>query len=348
MAELNASIAESFRETASQGTDEALAAFSRTFGTDITLATGDSGPLQDSGFSADFSQKGLVLVLITGDKGIAILIPSAGGLIPDWCDNPDATGQSKLSTFAQEWGMNLVPDDFFPDDFLAGITQNMYQAVQNGKLGENPGFLELNLNSSAGASTKAWIVWPIEKPQEVLKPIDSAAPAQPEPAPAQPQTPQDTFASVTPDTGNIGNDFGYDPFQGPEFSGEFGEKRITPDDLPGFSRSLLKIRVPVAAVLARARKPIKTILELGIGSVVQFDKSCDELIELELDRTIIANGEAVKVGEKFGLRINTILLPKERFRKVDVRRDGEFKKTRVLPQIIGKAPIKSIEPQNGN
>lgn len=349
MADLNASMVESFIEATKQGTDEALAAYARTFGNQITIEIGESGPLDDAKFSAGFSKRGLALILLTGSEGILILIPSEGGLVPEWCNEPDATGQSKLSTFAQEWGMNLVPDDFFPDDFKAGVTENLYKASQNGKIGDDAGFLELKVTLAGGGTTVVWIVWPISEIDEVLKPISADdAPAAPATPTAPPTPPPATPARPTATAFGLGAKPAatYAAYDSDDYGDDLMGKRMSPDDLPGFSRSLLKIRVPVAAVLARARKPIKTILELGIGSVVQFDKSCDELIELELDRTIIANGEAVKVGEKFGLRINAILLPKERFRRVDVRRDGEFSKMQNLPQIIGKAPIKTLDPQN--
>jgi len=338
MADLNATSAELFVDVANQGFDEAQGAFARTFDKTITLSVAGSGPLDDAAFSAACSQKGLALVLLTGGQGILILIPSDGGLIPAWCDEPDATGKSKLGAFAQEWGMNLVPDDFFPEDFLSGVQSNLYESAKAGKIGPDAGYVEL-LAKSDTSETIIWVVWPVTEPNSVLQPFTPPAAEAPpaEEAPLPPPPPPLTPPPPLPPPPTFA------AYQGTNFDYELS-RHITTEDLPGFSRSVLKIKAPVAAVLARRRMPIKAVLELGIGSIVQFDKSSDELIELELDQTIIANGEAVKVGDKFGLRINSILLPKERFRKVEVRREGEYKKTKRLPQIIGKAPIKSLEP----
>ena len=116
------------------------------------------------------------------------------------------------------------------------------------------------------------------------------------------------------------------------------------EDLPGYARSVLKVKVPVATILARAKKPIKTVLELGVGSIIQFDKSCDEMLDIEVGQTIvIAAAEAVKVGDKFGFRVSSVTLPEERFRRVEVRREGEYNVKLDSPQIIGKAPIKSFD-----
>jgi flagellar motor switch protein FliN len=73
--------------------------------------------------------------------------------------------------------------------------------------------------------------------------------------------------------------------------------------LPTYARGLLRIRVPVTVTLAAQRKPIQEIIELGPGSIVKFDKTCDEPLELMVGERVIATGEVVKVGDKFGLRI---------------------------------------------
>ena len=92
-----------------------------------------------------------------------------------------------------------------------------------------------------------------------------------------------------------------------------GPARVTIDDLPPYSRSLLRIRVPVVVTLAQKRQALSRITELGPGAIIQFDKSCEEMLELEVANKPIALGEAVKVGDKFGLRITSIVLPDERF-----------------------------------
>ncbi len=90
----------------------------------------------------------------------------------------------------------------------------------------------------------------------------------------------------------------------------------TIDDLPQYTRSLLRIKLPVIVTLARSRQPLGRILELGPGSIIHFEKSCEEMLELDVGGRSIATGEAVKVGDKFGLRINSITLPEERFSPV--------------------------------
>jgi flagellar motor switch protein FliN/FliY len=79
------------------------------------------------------------------------------------------------------------------------------------------------------------------------------------------------------------------------------------NQLPAYSRALLQILVPVRVTLASQRKSIQEIIELGPGSIVKFDKTCDEPLELCVGDRPIAQGEVVKVGDKFGLKISGLV-----------------------------------------
>ncbi len=92
--------------------------------------------------------------------------------------------------------------------------------------------------------------------------------------------------------------------------------------LPPYAQSLLKIKVPVKVTLATARRPINKILELGPGAIIQFKKSCDDTLTLEVGEHKVAQGEAVKVGDKFGLWITSMVLPEERFWSVRPQSGG--------------------------
>jgi flagellar motor switch protein FliN/FliY len=77
--------------------------------------------------------------------------------------------------------------------------------------------------------------------------------------------------------------------------------------LPTHARSLLKVRVPLQVTLASQRKSVQEIIELGPGSILKFDKTCDQPLELYLGERPLARGEVVKVGDKFGLRISGLV-----------------------------------------
>ena len=71
---------------------------------------------------------------------------------------------------------------------------------------------------------------------------------------------------------------------------------------PSYAQNLLNIEVPVSVTLAMKKQPLAQIVELAPGSIIQFEKSCEEMLELCVGDHCIARGLAVKVGEKFGLR----------------------------------------------
>jgi flagellar motor switch/type III secretory pathway protein FliN len=83
---------------------------------------------------------------------------------------------------------------------------------------------------------------------------------------------------------------------------------------------LLKIKVPVVASLATTKLPVGRIVEIGPGSIIQFNQSCEQPLSLAVGDHEFAVGEAVKVGEKFGLRITSMVMPDERFLSVRGKR----------------------------
>src|SRR5215471_11065876 len=71
-------------------------------------------------------------------------------------------------------------------------------------------------------------------------------------------------------------------------------QRLT--QLPPYARSLLKIQVPVVATLAMTRQPVSRVLELAPGTILHFNKPCDEPLSLQIGSCEVAVGETVKVG----------------------------------------------------
>lgn len=83
-----------------------------------------------------------------------------------------------------------------------------------------------------------------------------------------------------------------------------------------YCRSVLHVEVPVVVTLATKRMQIDQVLRLVPGVMIQFDKPCDSPMTLEIGGQRIAEGEVVKIGDKFGIRINEISRPTERFMNV--------------------------------
>jgi len=91
-------------------------------------------------------------------------------------------------------------------------------------------------------------------------------------------------------------------------------QRLT--QLPPYARSLLRIPVPVVVTLAQTRQPVSRVLDLAPGTILHFNKACDDPLTVSIGRCNVAVGETVKVGDKFGLRITSMVMPDEKFELV--------------------------------
>lgn len=69
---------------------------------------------------------------------------------------------------------------------------------------------------------------------------------------------------------------------------------------------LLRIRVPVIAQLAERKMPIRDIRKLSAGAIIEFDIDVSEKLSLMINNRVVARGEAVRVGERFGLRLSEV------------------------------------------
>ena len=79
---------------------------------------------------------------------------------------------------------------------------------------------------------------------------------------------------------------------------------------------ILDIPVQISVELGRAKIPIKNLLQLAHGSVVELDAMAGEPMSVFVNGTLIAQGEVVVVNEKFGIRLTDIITPSERMRKL--------------------------------
>ncbi|MED5619747.1 flagellar motor switch protein FliN [Ideonella sp. BN130291] len=79
---------------------------------------------------------------------------------------------------------------------------------------------------------------------------------------------------------------------------------------------ILDIPVQLTVELGRTRIPIKHILQLAQGSVVELDALAGEPMDVLVNGYLIAQGEVVVVNDKFGIRLTDIVTPSERMRRL--------------------------------
>lgn len=93
------------------------------------------------------------------------------------------------------------------------------------------------------------------------------------------------------------------------------EETASETDAAGVPRNfdlLLDIPLEVTVEIGRARIPLRDLLALTPGSVVELAKMAGEPLDVLVNGKPIARGEAVMVGDKFGVRLTDVISPSER------------------------------------
>ncbi|HEX5207075.1 MAG TPA: flagellar motor switch protein FliN [Steroidobacteraceae bacterium] len=96
---------------------------------------------------------------------------------------------------------------------------------------------------------------------------------------------------------------------------------LTEDGAPGANRDvnlevILDVPVTLSMEVGRTRIPIRNLLQLNQGSVVELERAAGEPLDVFVNGTLVAHGEVVVVNERFGIRLTDVISPAERLRKL--------------------------------
>ncbi len=78
---------------------------------------------------------------------------------------------------------------------------------------------------------------------------------------------------------------------------------------------ILDIPVTLSMEIGQTRISISELLKLTRDSVIELQRMADEPMDVLVNGTIVAHGEAVVVGDRFGIRLTDVISPQERLRK---------------------------------
>jgi len=268
--------------TCRENSGQIAAALSQAF--DLTV---EVDPQQIEAFAyqeplPEWSGPGLVVALQVDRESALLLLATASGLLPDWISSPDAAGAARLTMLADQLAKSLLPADQRVSHCQARYVAHLAEAVARGNVSAGAGGVHYPLRS--GDKTEAMrLLWPAMAPDAVWGDDASAASATPE-------------ALLARKTSSLDEDI---------------TDRLR--NLPSYARSLLRISVPVSVHLASIKQPVSRVLNIGPGTIIQFEKNCEQPLTLCVGSQPLAEGEAVKVGEKFGIKLTQMILPGERF-----------------------------------
>lgn len=78
-------------------------------------------------------------------------------------------------------------------------------------------------------------------------------------------------------------------------------------EVPSNLNLVLDVPVSLTIELGSCQLPMKEVLQLNAGSVVQLDKPADAPVELSVNGKLIARGEVVVIEDRFGVKITEVI-----------------------------------------
>ncbi len=237
------------------------------------IEVGETIEWSSAGGKEEFSTAGLQVIISVGTTGLVVLIPESLPL-PEWYTKPGESEAARLQTLAMEWSMNLLPETIEAGEFVSTATNDLYEDTIGMQPTDWATVVPLQLFEEAEESVATlWVVTavtilPFEAPEEAV--IEEPA-AQVE-QPVQPAT--------------------LPPPMVPQVSNEM--------------RRILHLPVSINVQLASKKIEMGQLMAISPGALITFNKPCEELLDLYVNNCLYCRGEAIKIGEKFGLKINEI------------------------------------------
>jgi flagellar motor switch protein FliN/FliY len=87
-------------------------------------------------------------------------------------------------------------------------------------------------------------------------------------------------------------------------------------DIPPTMDLLLDVELPVSVSFGKTEIPMKDVLKLTTGSIVELNRGVNEPVEVMVNHCLIARGEVVVVEGNYGVRIQQIISRSDRLRSV--------------------------------
>ena len=79
---------------------------------------------------------------------------------------------------------------------------------------------------------------------------------------------------------------------------------------------LYDVPLQVSVEVGRSKILLRDLLRMGEGYIIELDKLAGEPLDLYVNSRLIAKGEAVLVGDKFGIRLTDVVSTSDRIEKL--------------------------------
>lgn len=267
--------------------DSVSESLNRCFESSFQLQLADSQEYSKSPPGMDLLQPGVVVSLWVGAECLLCAIPESLPL-PEWYTQPDPNQQVRLDTLAMEWATHCLPEGLPGDTFTSDVVTSVWESISACEVSPQASWLPIDISTAEGPSpARLWLLWP-----STTSPRESTPQWDPEP---------DAFTSVEGAVDSAASKNGsataVEPAKAPVVvDAKYAARRQT----------LLGIPVCINVQLAKKKIELGQLMNMGPGTIVTFEKSCEDLLDLYINNQLYCRGEAVKIGEKFGIKINEI------------------------------------------
>ncbi len=100
----------------------------------------------------------------------------------------------------------------------------------------------------------------------------------------------------------------------PESAPAARTQRTASDRPPRTLDLLMEVDLPVSVSFGRAQLPLKDVLKLSVGSIVELNRTLTEPVEVIVNNCVVARGEVVVVEGNYGVKIHEIISREKRLR----------------------------------
>jgi flagellar motor switch protein FliN len=272
----------------------------------VRLTSGEPHPYTADAL-APFDGPGLAISFSLGEQGLVLLVPESIQL-PAWYREPGLSENNRLQTFAHELSLQLLPADLQADRYAAGFAANLKEYAEQAAVNSSAQVIEATVFAVDAAETDA----PLAK-LLLLIPVDAI------PKPERPAEESSQPADVS-DGAEIGA-FPDDDVLDAALSGSIGadppREAVAPSTGLSLEEALralriLNVPVTVSVRLAERKMPLGQVVALAPGALVPFTKSCEDLLDLFVNNYRYCKGEAIKIGEHFGIKVAKVGVTEER------------------------------------
>ncbi|MBI1313227.1 hypothetical protein GC176_18195 [bacterium] len=276
-------ISQQIVETCRENTAAIVQPLNSSFGTNLEANVGELLSGANVATERIGDAAGIAVTFQFGDEGAVCLIPESLP-IPDWYRSPSEGQANQLQTIGMEWSVGLFPLDLETTGFGSAATQSLKQQFEKLAPVDDASVLEvqLRLPDSDEPTCSLLLVWPVTNP--VLESV-APWPAPEQPAAMTPPQPASSARSTPP------------AVQKPEKSSAatLGVRH---------SGRVLKVPVDLTVRIASKKVDVNQVRNITPGTLITFNKTCESLLDVFVADKLKFRGEAVKVGERFGIKIN--------------------------------------------